>query len=60
MSATPEVPLLAAAKEAGVKIRMIKRNTLRKARRFYVRGPISVNLSRIPARTIVFSTGMPK
>lgn len=60
MSATPEVPLLAAAQEAGIKIRMIKRESLRTEKRFLIWGPVKCCPERISPNMIVFSSRNPE
>lgn len=44
MSATPEVPLLDAATSAGVELHWVKKESLRKAKRFLVRGNLDTKV----------------
>lgn len=56
MSATPEVPLLASAMDAGIKVQFIKRTSLRTAKRFIAWDKRPLDTTRAPPRSITFTT----
>lgn len=56
MSATPMVPLLAAAQDAGIQIEYIKPQNLRTCRRYFAQDKRAFNIERMPPHCITFST----
>lgn len=60
MSATPDVPLVAAAAEAGIKFLRLKSNNLRRAKRFLLWGKPNLKFQRLATRECVFTTKSPE
>lgn len=60
MSATPKVPLLQAAIEAGIEVEIIQIPPLRQAKRFTVWDKRNFNSERTPPNSLMFTTHFPE